>query len=437
MANIRKLLAAACCVTVTLMAVPVDAGEAAGAACTAWGLTSCPQPYDARIPDPKDMLLWTQAQRVVGFRNTFRMYAGDVFHVGESSPFALPRARRALLPVGYRIHGRPYGLEDYLRHQSVTGLLVLKDGAVAYEYYGKGNTEQTLWTSRSVAKSVVSILIGVAIGEGAIKSLNDPVIDYLPELRDSAWRDVTLRQLLQHTSGVAWNENYADPDSDFARLTRCEAEAQPYECVFGLIRSVKRSPGVAPGERWSYNTGGAWLAGRVLEQATGMPIAKYLQARIWSRFAMESDGVWEALIPGRMDMGGHGFNATLRDWGRFALFVSRDGRLPSGERLLPPDWIRDSTTWTQAQGSVTPSAPDGQYGYQWWFLDATSPPKHEQVTETAKHSFWAEGIYGQSIAIDPSRGLILVQWSTWEKAEMPDAFYDEQAVFFDALARSL
>jgi CubicO group peptidase (beta-lactamase class C family) len=174
-----------------------------------------------------------------------------------------------------------------------------------------------------------------------------------------------------------------------------------------------------------------------LEQATGMPIAKYLQTRIWSRFAMESDGVWEALIPGRMDMGGHGFNATLRDWGRFALFVSRDGRLPSGERLLPPDWIRDSTTWTQAQGSVTPSAPDGQYGYQWWFLDATSPPKHEQVTETAKHSFWAEGIYGQSIAIDPSRGLILVQWSTWEKAEMPDAFYDEQAVFFDALARSL
>jgi CubicO group peptidase (beta-lactamase class C family) len=134
-------------------------------------------------------------------------------------------------------------------------------------------------------------------------------------------------------------------------------------------------------------------------------------------------------------MGGHGFNATLRDWGRFGLFVSRGGELPSGERLLPPDWIRESTNWTRAEGSVTPSTPDGQYGYQWWFLDTVSPT--ERVTETAKQSFWAEGIYGQSIAIDPSRKLVLVQWSTWEKAEMPDAFYDEQAVFFDAVSRSL
>jgi CubicO group peptidase (beta-lactamase class C family) len=418
MADIRKLIAVACVLTGALARVPVDAGEATGSACTVLGLVSCPQPYDARIPDPKDMLLWTQPERVIGFRNTFRMYGG------------LPR-------IGYRIQGRRFGLEDYLRHQSVTGLLVLKDGAVAYEFYGGGNTEKTLWTSRSVAKSVVSILIGVAIGERLIKSVNDPISDYLPELRESAWREVTLRELLQHTSGVAWNENYADPASDFARLTHCEADAAPYDCVFGLVRSVKRLPGVAPGERWSYNTGGAWLAGRILEQATGMPIAKYLQSRIWSRFAMESDGVWEALIPGRVDMGGHGFNAALRDWGRFALFVSREGRLPNGEQLLPPGWIRDSTTWTHARGSVTPSTPDGQYGYQWWFLDATSPVRQKQVTETAKHSFWAEGIYGQSIAIDPSSGLILVQWSTWEKAEMPDVFYDEQAVFLDALARAL
>ena len=190
-----------------------------------------------------------------------------------------------------------------------------------------------------------------------------------------------------------------------------------------------------PGERWSYNTGGAWLAGRVLERATGMPIAAYLQARVWSRFAMESDGVWEALLPGRVDMGGHGFNATLRDWGRFALFVSRGGELQSGERLLPPDWIRDSTNWTRAQGSVTPSTPDGQYGYQWWFLDTASPT--ERVTETANSRSGRRASTVRVIAIDPSRKLVLVQWSTWEKAEMPDAFYDEQAVFFDAVSRSL
>jgi CubicO group peptidase (beta-lactamase class C family) len=433
MANFKILAAAAAAAVAG--ACGAFAAAPAQTRCAALGLTSCPDPYDAHVPDPKDMLIWTQPERVIGFRNTWRMYGGDVFHAG-SAPYPLPAARGSLPAIGYRLAGRHYDLKDYVRRQSVTGLLILKDGAVAYEYYGGGNTDKTLWTSRSVAKSVVSILIGIAIGEGAIKSVDDPIVSYLPELRGGAWSEVTLRQLLQHTSGVAWNENYADPGSDFARLTHCEAEQAPYDCVFDLIRSVKRRAGVNPGEVWSYNTGGAWLAGRVLERATGMPLAKYLQTRVWSRFAMESDGVWEALDPGRVDMGGHGFNATLRDWGRFALFVARDGTLPSGERLLPSNWIRDSTTWTRAQGSVTPSAPDGQYGYQWWFLDA-SPAEHGRATATAKQSFWAEGIYGQGIAIDPSRGLILVQWSTWKNAEAPDSFYDEQAVFFDALARSL
>ena len=83
---------------------------------------------------------------------------------------------------------------------------------------------------------------------------------------------------------------------------------------------------------------------------------------------MQSDGVWEALIPGQVDMGGHGFNATLRDWGRFGLFVANGGKLEDGQSLLPPEWIRQSTTWTRAKGSVTPATPDGQYGYQWWYV---------------------------------------------------------------------
>ncbi len=439
MTNIAKTARLACCVLAGL-ALPIsrgatDGADARRANCASFGLPACPEPYDARIPDPKYMLTWTQPERVIGFRNTYRMYGGDVFRAGGTA-YPLAAARGRQLSVHYRMDGRRYGVQDYLRRQSVTGLLILKNGAIAYEYYGGGNTAKSLWTSRSVAKSVVSVLIGVAIREGAIKSVDDPVVNYLPELRDTAWREVTLRELLQHTSGVDWNENYADPNSDFARLTRCEADAKPYDCVEALIGSVRRKPGVRPGEIWSYNTGGAWLVGRVLERATAMPIAKYLQTRIWSRFAMESDGVWEALVPGRVDMGGHGFNATLRDWGRFALFVSQDGTLRTGERLLPSGWMRDSTNWTKARGSVTAAAPDGQYGYQWWFLDTASPAEHGSVTQTAQHSFWAEGIYGQSIGIDPSRGLILVQWSTWERAEMPDSFYDEQAIFFDALARS-
>ena len=180
----------------------------------------------------------------------------------------------------------------------MTGLLVLKDGRIAYEYYGEGNTDRTLWTSRSVAKSVVSVLVGIAVREGLIHDVADPITRYLPELAGTAWDGVTLHQLLQHSSGTQWNENYADPDSDFAQLTRCEALPEPYPCVMDLVRSVKRRPGVRPGEVWSYNTGGAWLVGRVLEKATGMTIARYLETRLWSRFPMERDGVWQALVKG-------------------------------------------------------------------------------------------------------------------------------------------
>lgn len=420
-----------------------DAGAVAGfradlAQCQAIGLALCPQPFDAVLPAAEDMLIWDQPARVVGFRNTYRLYRGDVFHTLGGQAYPLPPASYPPPYFRYVMDGHRFSLGDYLRRQSVTGLLILKSGHVVYEYYGSGNTDSTLWTSRSVAKSVVSILVGMAIKEGMIGSVADPITRYLPELKGSAWEGVTLRNLLQHTSGVAWNEHYADAASDFARLTRCEALPTAYQCVLDLVTSLKREPGVAPGEVWSYNTAGAWLVGRVLERATGMTIAHYLESRLWSRFAMQSDGVWEALIKDQVDMGGHGFNATLRDWGRFALFVEEGGKLPSGEELLPADWLKESVTWTQAKGSVTPATPQGQYGYQWWFA-GVDPARGGAVgvQPTASMSFWAEGIYGQAIAINPAQKLVMVQWSAWQQAETPPSLYDEQALFFDALAHAL
>jgi CubicO group peptidase (beta-lactamase class C family) len=408
------------------------------AQCESVGLSACPQPFDVVLPPAETMLSWDQRSRVIGFRNTYRLYQGDVFRTLGGKTYPLPAASRALPAVHYRMEGRTYRLADYLRRQDVTGLLILKDQRVVYEHYGSGNTDKTLWTSRSVAKSIVSILVGMAIKEGLIGSVTDPITRYLPELKGSAWDGVSVRDLLQHTSGVAWNEHYADPNSDFARLTRCEASPEAYQCVLQLVGTLKRMPGVRPGEVWSYNTGGAWLLGRVLEKATGMTIAHYLETRLWSRYAMQSDGVWEALVKGRVDFGGHGFNATLRDWGRFGLFVAGGGKLSDGEELLPSDWIAQSVTWSKAKGSVTPETPDGQFGYQWWF-GGVDPSRRDSddVTRTAKQSFWAEGIYGQTIAIDRAEKLVMVQWSTWKEAETPTSLYDEQALFFEAVAREL
>lgn len=417
---------------------PGSDGDPDIAQCRALGLSACPQPFDAVLPSAADMLTWDQRTRVIGFRNTYRLYKADVFRTQGANVYPLPPAPYRMPMLRYQMDGHAYLLDDYLHRQSVAGLLVLKDGRIVYEYYGGGNGERTLWTSRSVAKSVVSILVGMAIKEGFIHSVADPITRYLPELKGTAWDGVTLRNLLQHTSGVAWNEHYADPNSDFAQLTRCEASAAAYSCVLALVENLTRQPGVRPGERWSYNTGGAWLVGRVLEQATRMTIAKYLETRLWNRFAMEQDGVWEALVPGQIDMGGHGFNATLRDWGRFALFVAKGGKLSGGEDLLPSDWIAQSVTWTTAQGSVSPATPQGQYGYQWWF-GSVDPGRAgtDGARQTARATFWAEGIYGQAIAINPTERLEMVQWSTWQEAETPASLYDEQVLFFDALVRAL
>jgi CubicO group peptidase (beta-lactamase class C family) len=404
--------------------------------CAALGLSKCPIPFDPVVPAASDMLSWGQSDRVVGFRNTYRQYKADVFHADPAhlSPLAISAVR--LPPIHYEMAGRTWGLEDYLRHQSVTGLLVLQEGRIVYEHYGGGNTDSTLWTSRSVAKSIVSVLVGMAIKEGRIRSVDDAITQYLPELKQTSWDGVSLRNLMQHTSGVEWNENYADPESDFARLTRCEARADDaYECVLKLVRSVARKPNARPGEVWSYNTGGAWLVGRVLESATGMSIVHYLESRLWRPLGMESDGVWEALVPGRIDMGGHGFNATLRDWGRFGWFVARGGRLPDGRELLPQDWLMQSTQWTRARGSVTKSTPDGQYGYQWWHL-GPAPGSPDTVRATTDRTMWALGIYGQAIAIDSTRKRVMVQWSTYKEAD-PDELSEEQVLFFNAIEQAL
>ncbi|CAM3598479.1 Penicillin-binding protein, beta-lactamase class C [Pseudomonas reidholzensis] len=425
---------------VLAMATTVGAAQAAEnkGPCGVPNLQTCPQPFDKVLPAPKNMLTWDQDTRVVGFRNTYRLYEGDVFATRGAKPYPLPAADHALSDVKYSLGGKQQRLADYLKNQSVTGLLVLKDGKIAYEYYAKDNTPQTLWTSRSVAKSVVSVLVGVAIKEGKIKSVDDKITSYIPELKGTAWQDVTLHQLMQHTSGVIWDENYASPTSDFSHMTQCEAKPDPYDCVLNLVKSVKRKPGVKPGEVWSYNTGGAWLVGRVLENATGETLAKYLESRIWSRYGMQQDGVWHALVPGKVDMGGHGFNATLRDWGRFGQFVLSGGQLPGGEQLLPNDWIARSTHWTQAKGSVTAAAPKGQYGYQWWY-NAPAPDAEPEPKRTANRdqTFWALGIYGQTIAINPAERLVMVQWSTWKNAETPSSLYDEQAVFVNAVGEAL
>jgi len=373
------------------------------AACEGTDLATCPAPFDAKLPDTHSMLTWSQSDRVVGFRNDYRNYAGDVFRHGNATPLLAAE--------------KP-----------------LKDAS----YLGEGNTDSTLWTSRSVGKSVVSALVGVAIKEGKIHSLDDLVTQYEPDLKGTAWDGVTLKQLITHTSGVAWNEDYTNPKSDFAQLTECEAKPGTYDCVRKLVSGLHREH--PAGENWSYSSGGAWLLGDVLERATGMTLAAYLEKSIWQPYGMASDGVWHAYSKGQHDVGAHGFNATLEDWGRFGEFILHNGTLPDGKQILPDNWVQHSSDWTHAKGSVSDAHPDGLYGYQWWNNEVPANAQHVSpaVQDSLKGSLWALGIFGQMIMVNPTENLVIVQWSTWPQAEPSFSAQPlEASLMFSAIANAL
>ncbi|BEN38666.1 serine hydrolase [Serratia marcescens] len=401
-------------------------------------LSHCPSPLDQNLPDVKNMLTWDEAERVIGFRNDYRSYTGDVFKHGVPTP--LDRKMRNLSPSYYEMNGEKYYINDYIKRNNVTGLLVIKDDKIAFEYYGKGNNNSTLWTSRSVGKSVVSTLTGIALKEGKISSLDDKIVKYNPALAGTAWEDVSVRSLLQHTSGVTWNEDYTNPQSDFAKLTKCEAGNDTYSCVRDLIISPQRTAYAKPGEVWSYSSGGAWMLGDVLEHATGMPLSQYLQEKVWKPFGMAKDGVWHSYAKGKHDVGAHGFNAALEDWGRFGLFILKNGVLPNGEKQLPDDWVTQARTWNQAKNSVSESHPEGTYGFEWW---NNSVPKNagnvspkEGLSE--KDTMWALGIFGQMIVVNQKENLVIVQWATWPMAEPSFSAQPlEASLMFNSIANSL
>ncbi|WP_051916734.1 MULTISPECIES: serine hydrolase [unclassified Serratia (in: enterobacteria)] len=409
-------------------------------ACPVAQLSVCPAPLDNQLPDVKDMLTWNQQQRVIGFRNDYRsyFYAGDVFKAAKAAP--LSREARDLSAVNYQYQGQNYTLSDYLKRNNATGMMVIKDGKIVWDYYSEGNTNTTLWTSRSVGKAVVSTLVGIALKEGKIASLDDAIIKYNPDVRGTAWEQVTIRQLMQHTSGVTWNEDYTNPKSDFALFTECEANKQTYDCVNRLVNDPQRKAYAKPGQVWSYSSGGAWLLGDTLEKAISKSLAQYLEEKVWQPYGMVHDGVWQSYQTGKHSVGAHGFNATLEDWGKFGVFIMNEGVLPNGTKVLPDNWVADARTWVKAKNSISAEHPEGIYGYQWWnnSVPADSKDVGPKQGLTSADTLWALGIFGQMMVVNPQQKLVIVQWSVWPKAKPePNAEPLEASLMFNAIANNL
>jgi CubicO group peptidase (beta-lactamase class C family) len=388
--------------------------------------TPAPQAQAAeKIGDAAHFLMLPPDEQPATYRNTDKVFPTRAFKRG-SSVYPLPAAE-PLTAVPYRFAGKSLGLEDFMKRNRVGGLLVLEDGHVRLERYALGNTDQSRWTSFSVGKSIVSTLMGAAVKDGAIASIEDPVTRYLPQLRGSAYDGTTVRNLLQMSSGVRWNEDYTQPGSDIGTMLKCTADDKP-GCIIDFMSKLARA--APPGTVFNYNSGETHLLGLIVSAATHKHLTDYLSEKMWARFGMESDGYWVLESTNGAEMAAGSLSMTLRDYGRFGEFI-RTGGSAGGERVLPAGWIAEATQPRADSpqigfGKLEPGDPTG-YGYQWWVLPHQAP---------YSGAFMAEGIFGQYIYIDPAAHLVIVVWSAWPGAWI-DANAEEVVDFFGGVIKAL
>lgn len=360
----------------------------------------------AAMPTSADVLSWSQPQRHAAFRAMDRLT-----FLAEASEIA-PSASPTPLPVGKPL-AIP-GIVAYLDGQQAAGLVILQDGKVRYEHYGLGFDAKGRWTSFSVAKSFTSTLVGAAIQDGAIGSLEDKVSQYIPGLRGSAYDDVSIRQLLTMSSGVRWNEDYEDPEADVARFN--EAKPDPgMDATVSYMRKLPRAH--PPGTVWHYNTGETNLIGVLVSSATKKPLSTYMQEKIWQPAGMEAKATWLKGPTGH-EIAGCCIQAATRDFARFGLFVLAGGKA-GGQQIVPADWFAQATTKQRDIGD-----PGKGYGFQWWTYDDGSVA--------------AQGIFGQGIFIDPKRRLVIASNADWSRAtkgpegDAREAFYQQVKALIDA-----
>ena len=355
----------------------------------------------------------TPENQAATFRNQDQVWHTRVIRRGDTVR-PLPPHSRPLADLTFESGGERLSVGDYMARRRTAGLVVLKRGEIALERYGLGNGPESRWTSMSTAKSMTSTLVGAALQDGAIASLDDPCELYLPLLCGSTYEGVTIRNVLRMCSGVAWREyDDADGRSEVHRLGRAMVSRRPGSILELMCMLPRAQP---QGAVFNYSTGESCLLGAVAAAAVGRPLADYFAERIWGPAGMEADARWQLESEDGLEMGGLGVSARLRDVARFGLFVLEDGEAFNGRRVLPPGW-RDLVGRPDIEatdyGRLTPGDPAG-YGYHWWAVPRSPANVHDGV-------FSAIGAYGQHIYINPAEQVVFAMHSAWRQPLDPDS----------------
>lgn len=337
-----------------------------------------------RDPSELQVLFWSDEQRSARFRDMENWFAGKEVPA-SSNPRSLAKGEPLPADIAAQIR-------KTMADTNAAGVMVHHKGAVRFEDYGLGFAPDQRWTSFSVAKSFTSTLLGAAVQDGFIASLDDPVTTYVPGLAGSAYEGVSVRQIATMTSGVAWNEDYTDPNSDVAQMNNFILEFGA-EATVAQMRGLERE---APaGEKWLYKTGETNLIGLVVENAVGLSLAEYAQEKIVEPAGFANGLFWMNDARGG-SIGGCCLSLTLGDYTRMGLFA-----LEGGADSVPEGWFTDAGKAQVDFGKTDPQARGFGYGYQWW---------------TYPNGYGAQGIFGQSITIVPQSDLVLTVVGNWPNA---------------------
>ena len=364
------------------------------------------------------------ADRIAQLVNTNELSGYRIDWVKRADqPLQLERLSTSPFTVTYTHNGQEFTLEDYYDRSDVLAFIVLKDARIVVEQYFHGTGPLDRYASMSIGKSLLSILVGIAIEEQRIGSVKDRVVEYLPYLKDSGYRDATLQDILRMASGVKFREAYTEPDSDFGRLNLAHSDGtEPFSQFAASLESENE-----PGTTFRYQSVNSQVMSLALEQATGMSLAKYTEEKLWKRIGSESDAYFFTGEE-QPEICGYGcFYATARDFARFGLMAMHGGSV-GGVRVVPAEWMRESTTpapFARPRFDEETGASRNGYAYYWW------------VPHGSDGAFRATGIRGQAIYVNPMKRVVIAQFSAWPQASASRSHRGENSRLFDAIAAKL